>query len=518
MKILLGLLCTSLLFAKVERIALFIGQNEGLKEERPLLYAEKDAERLHDFFKKGQVFSEDNIIHLDAPSVQNIREAFAEVKGRVHELNKQGQETFFFTYYSGHGSKKGLHIDGKVFAKAELNSLFNNINSDMRVMVVDACESGDFLRSKGGQKQKRIHIQKEDELDAKGSIVLSSSAAGELAQESQDYKGGVFTHHFLNGIQGLADYNNDDDVNVLEAFHYAKLATQQENMYGQEKAQNPSYDLNTVGKKIPILHSIQKQKGILTFANLPAGPLEIYDARNASLYSRLYLNGKESIHVQVPRGKYILSRKQGSTYLAADVELSWESQKKIREADFRKQQQSILYARGGKHLDLNPHGFHSSLVWQNFGEGLTLFYGGQYQHRQEHYSAQVLLGYGQSEDASTNSKIDNQNFRGQGELNFSIYQNYYGNLQLGLGASAQWVWQKVQDLRIGNKVQHSIQSDNQDSKTWVYGLHLPLLLELYMPGGIWLQGGVQASNYQFNGIAFSYRLDYEPRLSLGWAW
>jgi hypothetical protein len=39
-----------------------------------------------------------------------------------------------------------------------------------------------------------------------------------------------------------------------------------------------------------------------------------------------------------------------------------------------------------------------------------------------------------------------------------------------------------------------------------------------MPGGFWLQGGVQASNYQFNGIAFSYRLDYEPRLSLGWAW
>ena len=60
----------------------------------------------------------------------------------------------------------------------ELKSLFDNLGADMQVLILDACESGDFLRAKGGVIKSRVEVKATDELDSKGTIILSSSAVG----------------------------------------------------------------------------------------------------------------------------------------------------------------------------------------------------------------------------------------------------------------------------------------------------------------------------------------------------
>ena len=118
------LLIVSLGFtSNIERLALVIGQNKGLVSERPLAFAEKDAERISQALSKNSFFEDDNIVKLYGSGANEVRQAFAELKGRLYELKRQNKQTLFLAYYSGHGSKEGLHIQGEVLSKYELKSL-----------------------------------------------------------------------------------------------------------------------------------------------------------------------------------------------------------------------------------------------------------------------------------------------------------------------------------------------------------------------------------------------------------
>lgn len=74
------------------------------------------------------------------------------------------------------------------------------------------------------------------------------------------------------------------------------------------------------------------------------------------------------------------------------------------------------------------------------------------------------------------------------------------------------------DLRIGDKVVHEVKLDNEKSNTWIYGGHLPLLFEVFLPVGFWVQGGVQGSLYLLNLASSNLEISLEPRLGIGWGW
>ncbi|MEM9491445.1 MAG: hypothetical protein AAGC55_20030, partial [Myxococcota bacterium] len=58
-----------------------------------------------------------------------------------------------------------------------------------------------------------------------GMVIITSSAAGEDAQESERLQGGFFTHSFLAGLQGAADASGDRRVTLNEAYRYAYTET-----------------------------------------------------------------------------------------------------------------------------------------------------------------------------------------------------------------------------------------------------------------------------------------------------
>jgi hypothetical protein len=177
-------------YSYVHRLALFIGSDEGLAHERPLKYAAHDAREMAQLFKESGAFEEDRIYLLENQSITRVREAVQEISGRIKELKKREGKVLSLFYYSGHGSADALHIMGKKYSRTELITQLENLQSDLKIMIVDACESGNLLRSKGGEVIMDHSIQKVDNLNNKGTIVLSSSSRGELAQESENYRGG----------------------------------------------------------------------------------------------------------------------------------------------------------------------------------------------------------------------------------------------------------------------------------------------------------------------------------------
>jgi uncharacterized caspase-like protein len=74
-------------------------------------------------------------------------------------------------------------------------------------------------------------IEKEDDivgifgLSGFGRIVIASCGKYEYSYGSPEYQNGFFTYHYVEGLNGNADSNNNGRVSVEEAFYYARPRT-----------------------------------------------------------------------------------------------------------------------------------------------------------------------------------------------------------------------------------------------------------------------------------------------------
>jgi hypothetical protein len=238
--------------ADVQRWAVVVGTNTGLPADEPLVYAESDAERVASVLEDlGDVRSED-IVSLHDVDADRVRAALDELARRVERRRVPGDEALLYFYYSGHGDEDGLRLSGTELPFAELTELLQRIPVDVRVLVVDACQSGELTRLKGAMPAEPFEIHAEDRLDTEGMAIIASSSVGEDAQESDRLQGGVFTHHFLTGLMGAADASADKRVTLTEAFRYGYVET----VRSTSKArfvQRPSFGFQLSGRSDLVL-------------------------------------------------------------------------------------------------------------------------------------------------------------------------------------------------------------------------------------------------------------------------
>jgi hypothetical protein len=476
-------LCFCSLHAKeLQRLGLFIGNNRGLANEIELRYAERDAEELSRLLVESSTFDEDRIYLLKSKNVLDIKNSFLEINGRVKELKRVGQDVMLLLFYSGHGSADALHINGQKFGKEELVSFFEGVSADLKIMFVDACESGSLLRQKGGAVIETHEIIRE-KLKSKGSIVITSSARGEFAQESEEYKGAVFTHHLLNALKGAADFNLDRQVSLFEAFEYARNSTRNESILGKTESQNPGFDMNIVGESDVVLANINQKQSNISFKRFPGVMVNIFNAANSKLYSRLYLSGKEEVIYSIPRGRYILSYEDGDAIRAKMLDLAWSTGQIITPADFKKQHKSLLFAKGQQRLSLNPHGLQGGIAWSApLKTTPALSYLISYIYRSYNWKQSAGFGYSSiTESGSINSYITTTStlYSFEYSANKPVYQHPYGQVLLGAGVGYSSVIQEFADSRpFTQKI--------NDRRANLFRTRLNVEMELYMPMGIWL--------------------------------
>lgn len=208
----------------VQRYALIVGANEGIRGDEPLVFATNDATRVADVLEDLGDVPPENIIRLRNVDADRLRDSIDDLAARV--TRKKGDaETLLFFYYSGHGDADGLHLSGTELGFDELLESLGDIPVDVRVLVVDACQSGELTRMKGASPAEPFEIQADDRLDTEGMAIITSSSIGEDAQESDRLQGGVFTHHFLAGLKGAADASRDQRITLTEAYHYGYAET-----------------------------------------------------------------------------------------------------------------------------------------------------------------------------------------------------------------------------------------------------------------------------------------------------
>lgn len=203
-----------------QRYAVVIGANPGWSSDRPLRYAEADAERMRDVLVALGNFAPDRVVMLSDPDTSEVR---ATLRDLARTAKASNEDTLVFFYYSGHADNENLHLRGDPLTFKELKASLRAMPSTLKLAVIDACKSGAVTR-KGGTRVDEFEVDV-DSPKLSGMVLLTSSGADELSQESRSLAGSVFTHHLVSALRGAADDNGDKQVTLAEAYHYAYART-----------------------------------------------------------------------------------------------------------------------------------------------------------------------------------------------------------------------------------------------------------------------------------------------------
>jgi antitoxin component YwqK of YwqJK toxin-antitoxin module len=258
--------------AGVVRHALIVGSNDGGSELAPLQYAEQDADRIRLVLTELGGFAPERITMLREPGRDELLAALQEHAN----IASASSEDMFVFYYSGHATARGLKLGEETLPYEELRGSMNELDSEVRLGVLDACRSGEITRLKGLTLSEPFAT--DDALTAEGEAWLTASAYDEDSQESDHLQGSFFTHYLVSGLRGAAD-RDDGVVSLSEAYDYAHDQTVSRTGRTDAGTQHPAYNYRMQGAGDLALTDVRQASariivpeniaGVITVLSLP---------------------------------------------------------------------------------------------------------------------------------------------------------------------------------------------------------------------------------------------------------
>jgi hypothetical protein len=243
--------------ADVKRYALLVGANRGHPGEVQLRYAESDVNAVAETLTQVAGFASEHIVRLVSPTPARVREALVDLGLGIQGQVRAGHEAILFVYFSGHSDAQNLHLGPDDLSSEELSKLVRLSPAKLKVLLLDSCRSGALTRVKGGRQVAPFQIGVDNQLRFEGYAVITSSTAGEDAQESDALRSSVFTHHFLAALRGPADVNRDRLITLGEAYAYAYEQALKTSMTTLAGSQHATYDYDLHGRADPVLSDLR---------------------------------------------------------------------------------------------------------------------------------------------------------------------------------------------------------------------------------------------------------------------
>lgn len=272
------------------RLALVIGSHEGGQGRDRLVYAGSDAAAFRRTLEDlGGLRRGDATLLVDPDSARILR-ALDDLEARVRALKRAGSRVEALVYYSGHANEKGLLLGTQGIDYRVFRTRMNSLGADVRIAVVDACESGALTRLKGGHAAPAFLVDKS--IRSEGYAILTSSSESESAQESDRVGGSFFTNALNSGLRGAADASRDGKVTLHEAYQFAYNETLARTETSRGGPQHAGYDIQLNGSGDVVLTDLRQGS---SFADL-----------SEDLYGRLFIRdstGHLVAELQKPAGR-----------------------------------------------------------------------------------------------------------------------------------------------------------------------------------------------------------------------
>lgn len=334
------------------RVAIVVGNDIGLEGEEPLDYAEADARRFHALLLEVGEVREDRAYLVAGGDADAVRRALLEATGRLLELKAQGPSALI-VYVSAHADEESLHLGGTRLPIQELREAMARTDADLRLAIVDGCRTAVRVKSRGGRPAPDVAVTFDRTAKVQGDLFIRSASDGEPAQEWTYLRGGLFTHHLLVGLRGVADLDADDRVTLAEAYAYAYRKTVAQAVTTHGGAQHPSFDFDVRGFGEWIFSRPRQLGATLVLGPELSGATWIANRKN-ELVAEVSKGAGEQTRVALAPGWYRVVMPSGATAQVADVNLAWGGARTLTSDDFVRTPLSRARLRGQDPIVLRP--------------------------------------------------------------------------------------------------------------------------------------------------------------------
>lgn len=366
--------------AEVKRYALVLGANRGHATERDLVYAESDVARMADALVRLGGFPPSHIVRLQAPTADDARAAIVDLNLRIKEDLRAGGEALLFVFYSGHGDARAIHLGPTSLPTDEFSKLIKLSEARLKIFVLDACRSGALTRVKGGRQVPPFRIEADDRLPSEGYAIVTSSAAGENAQESDTLGSSIFTHFFLSALGGAGDTNQDSRVTLGEAYAYAYEQTLKTSMATVEGFQHPTFDFDLRGRYDPVIADLRALRDHAQLTLTTPGDYLVMRADSSETVI-LEANTKlanASVLVPVGDGRYRIRLRGRDRMYQSDVRLKGGETAVIGPETMRAVPYAVVIRKGGTSRQVAQGPTVSALMHGPVRDGFSPMLGAQF--------------------------------------------------------------------------------------------------------------------------------------------
>jgi len=243
--------------AQTNRWAVVAGNNLGGEQRIPLRFAEQDARRVARVLTELGRFAPGRVQILLGKSPREFIDALRRAESGI-AASDPDRRSILFVYYSGHADGENLNMGDQRLGLADLKSEAAAACPDVSMIVLDACYSGAAAREKGGRSAPSfLHFSESPR--ATGRVILTSAAASEMAQESDEIGSSFFTHYLVSGLMGDADRSGDRKVTLAELYRYVYDRTVNRTVDTLPGVQHPAFSYNLEGEGSIVLADLNNE-------------------------------------------------------------------------------------------------------------------------------------------------------------------------------------------------------------------------------------------------------------------
>jgi len=308
--------------AAERRFALVAGQPDGGPGTVRLRFAERDARRIHGILTRLGGVGEEDARLLLSPDAGEVRRELDGLFERARRAGAAGDSTTLFFYYSGHAKDGELRLGSSRLPLAELRAALQAGPADVRVALLDSCQSGAITRAKGVRKAPAFDVARAGGEGPRGLVLIASSAASEDSQESDYIGGSFFTHYLASGLLGDADASGDGRVTLAEAYAYAYGRTVASTADTAGGIQHPVYQYDLGGSGDVVLTAIDPAAALVLPAALE-GHYVVLDSGSRAV-AEVQKGPGAPRRLGLPAGSYTVKKRlaAGDALLVGDVTLA----------------------------------------------------------------------------------------------------------------------------------------------------------------------------------------------------
>ncbi len=372
------------------RKALLVGNRIGSEEQAPLRFTSEDVRRLAAVLTELGGVDPGNLGRIEDASAAEVLErldALAHEKGERPEI--------FFFFYSGHADGSGLQLAGTTLPMAVLLEKIAAVPAGLRIIILDACQSGSAIRAKGVHVAApwQVHVEKSSPT---GDIIISSSAATEQSYESDAYRAAIFSLHLTSALRGAADADADGSVTLSEAYRHAYAQTLRSTLLTSGGPQRPTFRWELQGNREPILTRLNASAR-LTLHAADEGDFILFDDEEQRVFAEVRVERGRQARLALSPGTYVVKKRGTRDLRSARIRLSPNDDRVLVDAQMPATP-LIRLARKGSFGDVFITG-SAGQYWSAFGERgqLQLSIGPEWERSHWLFGAQLVVSVGAQE-------------------------------------------------------------------------------------------------------------------------